>query len=57
METMKSPEWQQNLENIRLISQNFNQTSERMDRVTRELKETGIIDYAKGLINVAKSKM
>jgi muramoyltetrapeptide carboxypeptidase LdcA involved in peptidoglycan recycling len=57
METMKSPEWQQNLENIRLISQNFNQTSERMDRVTRELKETGIIDDAKGLINVAKSKM
>jgi hypothetical protein len=57
METMKSPEWQQNLENIRLISQNFNQASERMDRVNRELKETGIIDDAKSLIGVAKSKM
>src|SRR5262245_43352714 len=57
METMKSPEWQQNLENIRLISENFNQASERMDRSTKELKATGIIDEAKGLINVAKNKM
>jgi hypothetical protein len=39
------------------LSQNFNQTSERMDRITRELKDTGIIEDAKGLVSVAKSKI
>lgn len=57
METMKTPEWQQNMENIRLISENINSASARMDRTTTGLKETGIIDDAKGLINTVRSKM
>ena len=57
METMKTPEWQQNMENIRLISENFNSVSARMDRMNAGLKETGIIDDAKGLINTVRSKM
>lgn len=57
MEIMQSPGWQQNLENIRLISENFNQASERMERTTREIKETGIIDDAKGLVQVAREKI
>lgn len=57
METMQSPGWVQNMENIRLISQNFNEASTRMDSTMKELKETGIINDAKELIRVAKSKM
>jgi hypothetical protein len=57
METMKTPEWQQNMENIRLISENFNSVSARMDRMNAGLKETGIIDDAKGLIKTVRSKM
>ena len=55
-ETMKTPEWQQNMENIRLISENMNTVSARMDKTAAGLKETGIIDDAKGLINTVKSK-
>ena len=57
METMKTPEWQQNIENIRLISENMNSVSTRMDRTTAGLKETGIIDDTKELINTVRSKM
>jgi hypothetical protein len=57
METMKTPEWRQNMENIRLISENINSVSTRMDRTSAGLKETGIIDDAKGLINTVRSKM
>lgn len=57
MQVMQSPGWQQNLENIRLISDNFNQASERMERTTKELKETGIIDDTKGLVSAIKEKI
>ncbi len=57
METMKSPEWQQNMENIRIISENINSVSARMDRASAGLKETGIVDDTKGLINIIRSKM
>ena len=56
METMKSPEWQQNMENIRIISENMNSLSARMDRTSAGLKETGIIDDAKGLISTIRTK-
>ena len=57
METMKTPEWQQNMENIRLISENMNNASARMDRATKELKETGVMDDGKDLIKAIKDKM
>src|ERR671925_864793 len=57
METMKTPEWQQNMENIRLISENMNNASTRMDRATKELKETGIIDDGKDLIKGINSRI
>ena len=57
METMRTPEWQQNIENFRLISENMNSVSARMDRTTAGLKETGIIDDTKGLINTVRSKV
>lgn len=57
METMKTPEWQQNMENIRVISENINNVSARMDRTTKELRETGVIDDGKELIKAVKSKL
>jgi hypothetical protein len=57
METMKSPEWQQNIENIRIISENMNSVSARMDRASAGLKETGIVDDTKDLISIIRSKM
>lgn len=57
METMKTPEWQQNMENIRLISENMNNASARMDRATKEIKETGVIDDGKVLIKAIKDKV
>ncbi len=57
METMKSPEWQQNMENIRIISENINSVSARIDRTSAGLKETGIIDDAKDLIGTIRTKM
>lgn len=57
METMKSPEWQQNMENIRIISENINSVSERVDRTSAGLKETGIIDDAKDLISTIRAKV
>jgi hypothetical protein len=56
-ETMQTPEWRQNIENIRLISENMNSVSARMDRTTAGLKETGIIDDAKELISTVRTKM
>ena len=57
METLKTPEWQQNIENFRLISENMNSLSARMDKATAELRETGIIDDAKELITIVRSKI
>jgi hypothetical protein len=57
METMASPEWRQNMENIRFITENINSVSARMDKTSAELKETGLIDDAKELINTVRSKI
>ena len=57
METMKSPEWQQNMENIRIISENINSVSARVDKTSAGLKGTGIVDDAKDLIGTIRTKM
>lgn len=57
METMKTPEWRQNLENIQLISQNINSASTRMGDTMKELRETGVIENAQQLIKTVRSKL
>jgi hypothetical protein len=57
MDTMKSPEWQQNMENIRIISESINSVSARVDKTSAGLKETGIVDDAKDLIGTIRTKM
>lgn len=54
---LKTPEMVKNIENFRLISENMNQASARMQNTVRHLEETGVINEAKGLIKSAKNAM
>ena len=57
MDTMKSPEWVQNLENIRKMMDDMNSSSLAMHNTVRELKESGVLDEAKSLMQSAKKTM
>jgi hypothetical protein len=57
METMKSPEWVQNMENIRKIVDDVDRSSEWMENTVRQLKETGVFDEAKTLMQSARKTM
>lgn len=57
MEALKTPEIVKNIENIRLISENMNEASTKMQNTMKQLKETGVIDEAKELIKSTKSKI
>lgn len=57
MDTMKSPEWVQNMENIRMIVDDVNGSSERMERTVREMKETGVFEEARSLMQSARKTM
>lgn len=54
---LKTPEMVKNIENFRLISENMNQASARMQDAIKHLDETGVINDAKGLMKSAKSTM
>jgi hypothetical protein len=57
METMKSAEWVQNLENIRKMMDDMNSSSLAMQNTVRELRESGVLDEAKGFMQSAKKTM
>jgi hypothetical protein len=57
METMKSPEWVQNMENIRRIVDDVNSSSERMENTIREMKETGVFEEAKMFMQSTRKTM
>jgi len=57
MEALKTPEIVKNIENIRLISENLNEASTKMQNTMKELKETGVIEEARELIKSAKGKI
>jgi hypothetical protein len=57
MESLKSPEMVKNIENIRLITDNMNEASTKMQDTMKQLKETGVIDEAKELIKSDKGKI
>ncbi len=54
METMKSAEWVQNLENIRKMMDDMNSSSLAMQNTVRELKESGVLDEARMFMQSAK---
>ena len=51
---LQTPEMVRNIENFRLISENMNQASGRMQDSLKQLEQTGVINEAKGLIKSAK---
>ena len=57
MESLKSPEMVRNIENIRMISENMNEASTKMQNTMKQLKETGVIEEAKELIKSTKGKI
>jgi len=57
IEVLKTPEMVKNIENVRLISENMNDVSARMQNTLKHLEETGVITEAKGLVRTAKNTM
>jgi hypothetical protein len=55
IEELKTPEMVKNIENFRLISENINQATTKMQDTLKHLEETGVINEAKGLIKSAKN--
>lgn len=51
---LQTPEMVRNIENFRLISENMNQASARMQDTLKQLEQTGVINEAKGFIKSAK---
>ena len=51
---LQTPEMVRNIENVRLISENMNQASGRMQDSLKQLEQTGVINEAKGLVKSAK---
>ena len=55
IEALKTPEMVMNIEKLRLISENTNNTSTKIQSILKQLDETGVINEAKGLIKSTKS--
>lgn len=57
IEDLKTPEMVKNIENFRLISENMNEASTKIQNAVKRLEETGVINEATGLIKSVKSTM
>ena len=57
IEVLKTPEMVKNIENCRLISENMNEVTTKMQNTLRHLEETGVMNEAKILIRSAKNTM
>lgn len=55
IESLKTPEMVKNIENFRLISENFNEASTKMQDTVKYLEATGAINEAVGLVKSARS--
>jgi DNA repair ATPase RecN len=55
IEVLKTPEMVKNIENVRLISENMNDVSTKMQNTLQHLEETGVITEAKELVRSAKN--
>ena len=55
IEALKTPEMVKNIENIRVISENINESSTRMQDMLKQIEETGIMNETKGLVQSAKN--
>lgn len=57
IQDLKAPEMVKNIENFRLISENMNDASTKMQNTMQQLKETGVIEESTDLIKSAKGKI
>ncbi len=57
IQDLKTPEIVKNIENFRLISENMNEASTKMQNTMQQLRETGVIDEGTELLKSAKSKI
>lgn len=57
IEGLKSPEMVKNIENFRLISENFNDASARMQNTIKYLEETGIINESIRLVKSVRGTL
>jgi uncharacterized protein YjgD (DUF1641 family) len=57
IQVLKTPEIVKNIENFRLISENMNEASTKMQNTMQQLRGTGIIDECVELIKSAKGKI
>ena len=55
IDALKTPEMVKNIENFRVISENINEASTKMQNTLKQLEATGIINETKGLVQSAKS--
>ena len=54
---LQTPEMVKNIENFRLISENMNEASMKMQNTVRQLKDTGVIDETAAVMKSAKEKI
>lgn len=57
IQRLQTPEMVKNIENFRIISENINDTATKMQNITKDLKETGIIEKTTSLVDSAKKKI
>jgi len=57
IQELKTPEIVKNIENFRLISENMNEASTKIQNTMQHLRETGVIDEGTELIKSAKGKI
>ena len=57
MRCLQSSEMVKNIENFRLISENMNEASTKIQNTMQQLRETGVIDEGTDLIKSAKCKI
>ncbi|MCE9652646.1 MAG: hypothetical protein K8Q89_06280 [Nitrosarchaeum sp.] len=57
IQSLQTPEMVKNIENFRILSENFNDSATKMQSTVNVLKESGIIDKTVSLVDSAKSKI
>lgn len=57
IQSLKTPEMVKNIENLRLISENMNESSTKIQNTMQQIKETGVVDEFKDLIKSANEKL
>ncbi|MGA0297076.1 MAG: hypothetical protein ACO3K2_07080 [Nitrosopumilaceae archaeon] len=57
IQNLNSPEMVKNIENFRLISENMDQASTKMEKTVNQLRDTGMIEEMTEVIKFAKGKI